>query len=175
MWPFKKKPKLEPIQGPAGGIGLAGTRGERGERGPAGPAGPIGPVGQAGPCGADGVSGRRGEPGTTGKRGERGDRGAIVPLIDTETLDVGTLIDVSVTTKAMCPVEGRAAQIKFVVDCVSGDRIHRFSRYINADEPDLITGIVEEIRAAAPDQGLTLSPRSLRRLRAALEKAHSFN
>lgn len=68
----------------------------------------------------------------------------------------------------------RAPQVKFVVHLKMHDRTIRFARYVDADEPDPISRVVEEIRAAAPDRNLSLSSRSLRRLRAALEKVHCF-
>ena len=65
-------------------------------------------------------------------------------------------------------IVGRPAQIKFVVNLGS----KRFARYVNATESDPVITIVDEIRGAAPDQGLDLSPRSLRKLHKVVEKAH---
>lgn len=65
--------------------------------------------------------------------------------------------------------EGRAAQVKFVVSL--GE--HRFSRYVDTDVPGLLGMVVAEIVAAAPDRGLTLSPRAIQKLRKALELAYA--
>ena len=63
---------------------------------------------------------------------------------------------------------GRHARVKFTVELGS----QRFSQYVDADDPDPVSVVVEEIRAAAPNRDLYLSPRSLRKLRAVVEKAY---
>lgn len=68
-------------------------------------------------------------------------------------------------------VEGHKAQVKFIVNLRMGLTAIQFTRYGNVGVPDPVAVMINEIQAAAPDRGLTLTPRSLRRLRAALVKA----